>query len=105
MVIDTLSRWPEVAVTSSTSFDKLQPSLERIWALHGRPDTITTDNGPPYSSRDWSRYAKQVGFEHKPCSPEHPEANGIAERFMGVIVKTVHAAMAEKKDPKLEIER
>ena len=105
VVIDMFSRWPEVAVVSSTAFDKLQPSLERIWALHGKPDTITHDNGPPYDSREWRKYAKQVGFIRKPCSPEHPEANGIAERFMGVIVKLVHAAIAEKKDPKLEIER
>ena len=105
VVIDMFSRWPEVAVVSSTAFDKLQPSLERIWALHGKPDTITHDNGPPYDSREWRKYAKQVGFISKPCSPEHPEGNGIAERFMGVIVKLVHAAMAEKKDPKLEIER
>ena len=35
------SRWPEVAVVSSTAFNKLQPSLERIWALHGKPDIIT----------------------------------------------------------------
>ena len=27
LVIDTLSRWPEVALVSSTAFDKLQPSL------------------------------------------------------------------------------
>ena len=105
VVIDMFSRWPEVAVVSSTAFDKLQPSLERIWALHGKLDSITHDNGPPYDSRDWRNYAKQVGFIRKPCSPEHPEGNGIAERFMGVIVKLVHAAMAEKKDPKLEIER
>ena len=31
--------------------------------------------------------------------------NWIAERFMAVSVKLVHAAMAEKKDLKLEIER
>ena len=105
VVIDTFSRWPEVAVVSSTAFDKLQPSLEKIWATHGRPDSITHNNGPPYDSRDWRKYAMQVGFIRKPCSPEHPEGNGIAERFMAVIVKTVHAAMAEKKDPKLEIER
>ena len=105
VVIDLFSRWPEVAVVTSTAFDKLQPSLERIWALHGKPDSITHDNGPPYDSREWRRYARQVGFDRKPCSPEHPEGNGIAERFMGVIVKLVHASIAEKKDPKLEIER
>ena len=41
VVIDMFSRWPEVAVVSSTAFNKLQPSLERIWALHGKPDIIT----------------------------------------------------------------
>ena len=76
--IDTLSRWPEVAVVSSTAFDKLQPSMERIWALHGKPDTITHDNGPPYDSREWRRYARQVDFIRKPCSLDHPEGNGIA---------------------------
>ena len=46
-----------------------------------------------------------MGFIRKPCSPEHTGANGVAERFMGVIVKTVNAARAEKKDPKVPIER
>ena len=52
VVIDLFSRWPEVAVVNSTSFESLQPSLERIWALHGKPDSITHDNGPPYDSRE-----------------------------------------------------
>ena len=103
VVKDLLSRWPKVVVVRSTSLEKLQPSLERIWSLHGVPLTVTSENRPPYSSKDWERYARQVGFKHKPCSPEQPEANGVAERFMGVIVKTVHAAMAEKEDPKLAI--
>ena len=67
-MIDTLSRWLEVAVVSSTAFDKLQPSMERIWALHGKPDTITHDNGPPYDSRERRKYARQVEFIRKPCS-------------------------------------
>ena len=105
VIIDLLSRWPEVAVVTSTAFDKLVPSMEKVWSLHGIPETVTSDNGPPYQSRDWRKYAKIVGFQHKPCSPEHPEGNGVAERFMATIVKVVHAAIAEKKDPKIEIDR
>jgi len=41
----------------------------------------------------------------RPCTPEHTEANGIAERFMAVLVKTVYAAIAEEKDPKMEVRR
>ena len=105
VIIDLLSRWPEVAVVKGTGFKELVPSMEKVWALHGIPETITSDNGPPYNSREWKRYAKSQGFQHTPCSPEHPEGNGVAERFMATIVKVVHAAMAENKDPKIEVDR
>ena len=105
VVIDLLSRWPEVTMVRSTAFDKLQDSLENIFSLHGVPETITSDNGPPYNSQDWKDFGKQMGFVPKPVSPEHPEGNGVAERFMATIVKTTHAAIAEGKDPKLEIKR
>ena len=105
MVIDTYSRYPEVQIMKSTRFSELVKALAPVWSTHGYPEVVRHDGGPPYNGREWRRYAKQVGFIRKPCSPEHPEGNGIAERFMAVIVKLVHAAMAEKKDPKLEIER
>ena len=105
VMIDLLSRWPEVTVVSSTSFDKLQDKLEDVFALHGVPETVTSDNGPPYHSKDWKNFGKQMGFQPIKVSPEHPEGNGVAERFMATIVKTTHAAIAQKKDPKLEIKR
>ena len=105
VMIDTLSRWPEVTMVRSTAFDKLQDKLEDVFSLQGVPETVTSDNGPPYCSKDWRKFGKQMGFKPLPVSPEHPEANGIAERFMATIVKTTHAAIAEGKDPKLEIKR
>ena len=105
VMIDLLSRWPEVTVVHSTSFDKLQDKLEDIFALHGVPETVTSDNGPPYQSQDWKEFAKQMGFKPIFVSPEHPEGNGVAERFMATLVKTTHAAISENKDPKLEIKR
>ena len=105
VVIDQLSRWPEVEIVSSTSFEKLRPALERSWGLLGIPDRVTHDNGPPYNSENWRRYAKEKGFELNPCTPEHPRANGIVERFMGVLVKTIHTAVATGKDVEIEVQK
>ena len=38
-----------------------------------------------------------------PCTPEYPRAHGIVERFMGVLVKTVHAAIAAGKVVSTEV--
>ena len=105
VLIDNYSRWPEVAMVTSTGFDKLQDKLEDSFNIHGIPDSITHDNGPCYNSGDWRKFARKWGFEVRPCTPEHPQSNGIAERFMGVLVKVVHAAVASGQDPRVEVRR
>ena len=90
-------------MTKSTKFEKLFPALDQSFACHGYPDTVIHDGGPPYNSHNWREYAKMCGFETDLCTPEHPQANGQAEKFMGSIVKITHASIAEGKDPKKEI--
>ena len=102
---DQLSMWPKVEIVSSTSFDKLKPALERSWALLGIPDRVTHDNRPALQLAEMGEYAKEKGFELNPCTLEDPRANGIVERFMGVLVKTVHAAIAAGKDVPTEVQR
>jgi transposase InsO family protein len=105
VMIDNYSRWPEVEVVKSTSFAELKPALERSFGLLGVPLSVTHDRGPPYTSHEWRKFSKETGFESRPCTPEHPEGNGLAERFMSVLVKTVHAAKAQGKDPQVEVRR
>ena len=47
VIIDQYSKYPEVDLVTSTSFKKLKPVLDRVFATHGFPETVTTDNGPP----------------------------------------------------------
>jgi hypothetical protein len=103
VLVDTYSKWPEVAVTTSTRFEKLFPVLDGSFSSHGIPSQVIHDNGPPYNSAKWREYARKVGFSSKPCTPEHPQGNGLAEKMMASIVKLTHASLAEGKDPKTEI--
>ena len=105
VMVDNYSKWPEVCVTKSTKFEKLYPVLDRSFSSHGIPERIIHDNGPPYNSSSWRKYARMTGFEIDPCTPEHPQSNGLAEKMMTSIVKMTHAALAEGKDPKLEISK
>ena len=100
VLIDDLSRFPIVQVSKSTGFKELRKNLEEVFGMFGIPESITHDGGPPYNSEEWQRYAKEKGFQAKKSTPEHPESNGIVERFMSVLRKTVHTAIAEKRDVK-----
>ena len=62
VLIDNLTRWPEVAMVKSTGFEALSGKLEETFAIHGVPDSITHDNGPCYNSRDWRSFAKKMGL-------------------------------------------
>ena len=48
-VIDTYSKFHEVEVVKSTLAKACIPKLDRIFATHGIPRKIRTDNGPPYN--------------------------------------------------------
>ena len=100
IVIDQYSKYPEVDIVKSTSFKKLKPALDRIFATHGIPETFTTDNGPPYFGDELSAFAKRMGFELTPVTPDDPQSNGFAENFVKSVCKVIHTAAAEKKDPK-----
>ena len=81
----------------------LMPALDRIFATHGIPESLTTDNGPPYFGDELEAYAKRLGFKLTPVTPEDPQSNGFAENFVKSVCKVVHTAVAEKKDPKEEL--
>ena len=91
VVIDDYSRFPAVEFVQSTNAQSTISALEKIFGTHGIPETVKSDNGPPFKSKEFQRYAENLGFHHRRITPEWPEANGEAERFMKTIKKAVHS--------------
>ncbi|XP_014665850.1 PREDICTED: uncharacterized protein K02A2.6-like [Priapulus caudatus] len=80
-VVDEYSRFPEVELVTSTSSKATIPKLDSIFARQGIPDTVKTDNGPPFNGTEFSSFA-EVGISSSTYSPLLPEENGEAKRFM-----------------------
>jgi len=72
VIIDDYSRYPVVDVISSTSTEFILPFINKTLCQFGIPETIRTDNGAAFISREFAQYADYMGFKHHKITPRHP---------------------------------
>ena len=68
-------------ITTTALIEALKP----IFAAHGFPETIVSDNGPAFISAAFSEFCAHNGIEHKLTPPYHPASNGAAERSVQIL--------------------
>ena len=85
LVVDYYSRYIEVKRLSETSSADVINSLKGMFARHGLPDSLVSDNGPQYSSSEFKQFVEECGICHLTSSPNHPSANGEAERAVRTV--------------------
>ena len=60
--LDAYSKYPEVEIVSSTAARNALPALERIFATHGIPEVLKTDNGPPFQGQAFHEFEVEKGL-------------------------------------------
>ena len=95
ITVDYFSRYPEVIKMSSTISLAVISALKAVFCRHGLPEIVRSDNGPQYSSLEFSKFAESYNFKHVTSSPLYPQSNGLAERS----VQTVKKLLKNTKDP------
>ena len=95
VVTDYYSRWPELRLLEKLSSSCVINKLKSIFAIHGIPDNVISDNGPQFASTEFRKFAQEWGFVHTTSSPRHPQSNGAAER----VVQTLKNMLKKAKDP------
>ena len=74
-------------------------ALKGIFATHGIPDLVVSDNGPQFASQEFKEFGRNYNFDHVTSSPNYPAANGEAERS----VRTVKEIFKKSKNPYLAL--
>lgn len=64
VVVDYYSRWFEVAYLGSTTMEKTIVELDKMFFIHGLPQTIKSDNGPQFVSSEFQAYCEHLGITH-----------------------------------------
>ena len=95
LVVDYFSRYCEIGVLWKSTSQEVISHLKAIFARRGIPETVISDNGPQYSSAEFSKFAQEWGFSRVTSSPKYPQSNGEAERT----VQTMKNLLTNAEDP------
>lgn len=78
--MDARSKWLKVVPVSSQTSQQTIRFLRNLFASHGLPEVVVSDNGPAFISEEFEAFLKENGCKHIRCAPYHPASNGLAER-------------------------
>ena len=56
-----------------------------IFAQHGIPEMVISDNGPQFACDTYAKFAHKYGFDHITSSPHYPQCNREAERVVQMV--------------------
>ena len=65
VVTDAYSHFPEVDIVHSTKATSIISKLECIFATHGVPTIIKSDDSPPFNSQEFHLYMTEIGVKHQ----------------------------------------
>ena len=69
LISDKYSKFPIIRKLTSTTSRAIINHLKSIFAEHGIPERLTTDNGPQYASQEFHDFMQTNGVEHVTSSP------------------------------------
>ena len=69
--------------------------MQAIFVEYGWPDTLVTDNGPCYISKEFQMLMKSMSVNHITSSPHYPQSNGLAKKCSRIIKNLFHKAKEE----------
>jgi len=79
-VIDSYTRFLEAYPLTNIVTSTIIQCLNSYFSQFGLPQTIVSDNGTSFTSKEFEQFLSALGMQHNKCSIYHPRSNGLVER-------------------------
>ncbi|UYV68827.1 K02A2.6-like [Cordylochernes scorpioides] len=103
LVVDRYSGYPEVFTLDPPTAINVKNKLRETFARFGIPETMMSDNGPPFRSEIMTDFCIRWGIKQLFSSPHLHRSNGLAERNIQTIKNQLIKCRDEGSDPYLAI--
>ena len=98
IVVDAHSKWINASIVHSTSAETTIKVLGRLFATHGIPSQIVSDNGPGFASKEFRDFLEVNGIRQTLVPPYHPASNGLAERAVQTVKNGISKLSGSMED-------
>ena len=102
IIADAHSKWIDVIPLTTTTSRSVIDSLRRTFATFGLPVVIVSDNGRQFVSEEFELFCSKNGIKHVTSSVYHPASNGLAERAVQTVKKSLQKIEAPTLDIKVQ---
>ena len=89
VMMNAYSKWIVVIVMYGTTSKKTAEEMRKIFATDGMPEVIVSDNGTNFASQEFKEIMDNNGIKHMFRPPYHPSSNGLAERAVQTLKKSL----------------
>ena len=97
IICNAFSKYPFVYKVTSKSAQSLCMHLLELISQYGPPMSLSTDNGPPFASNEFTEFLMCHCIAHHTSSPQFPRSNGFIERQVRTIKTTLNTALPANK--------
>jgi hypothetical protein len=97
LLVDSYSKWPCVVPLKSTTSSAIIEEMSRFFCDFGRPEELESDNGTQFSSAEFREYCASLNIKQVTSSPEFAQSNGLVERHIQTVKRTLLKMFAEGK--------
>ncbi|UYV69099.1 K02A2.6-like, partial [Cordylochernes scorpioides] len=103
LIVDYFSKYPEIYQLQDMTTDTIIRRLKRTFSNLGIPETLVSDNGPPFFSKEFQNFTRTWNIVHVTSSPYHAQSNGMVERTVQTLKKLIKRCGEETTDPYLAL--
>ena len=97
IICNAFSTYPFAYKTSTKSAQSLCACLVELISHYGQPSMLYTDNGPPFTSQELTKFLMHHCIEHSMSSPHFPRSNGFIECQIRTIKTALNIALPTQK--------
>ena len=73
VAIDSHSKWIEAQHMTSITTKHTIDQLRLVFSQHGLPEEVVSDNGPQFTSNEFTEFISKNGIKHTLVPPYHPQ--------------------------------